>query len=99
MYTDIEKRRACQRASFKRRQRASKLACFNLLGNKCVRCGNDDKRVLNVDHVNGGGTQHRRKLGGNYFKKFAEEIRAGGRAYQLLCCNCNRIKRVERNEN
>jgi hypothetical protein len=29
---------------------------------KCDTCGADDLRVLNMDHVNGGGTAHRKSL-------------------------------------
>ena len=65
-------------------------------GSKCGNCGLADPRVLQIDHVNGGGTQEHEKLrnSGVYRRalKYPEN-------YQLLCANCNWIKRSERNEN
>ncbi len=62
-------------------------------GNKCNCCGIKTKEFLSIDHVNGGGRKHLRKLGGgsslilfiirnNYPKDF-----------QILCYNCNFAKR------
>ena len=71
-----------------------------LLGSKCSKCGFTDWRALQVDHVNGGGLKQRDKLGGNYYMylQMLIEIKAGSKDYQLLCANCNWIKRYERNE-
>lgn len=65
------------------------------LGGKCARCGFNDQRALQIDHVNGlvgqireGRTvTWRRVLSGSY-----------NGVYQLLCANCNWIKRAERGE-
>jgi len=66
---------------------------MELLGNKCCRCGFDDWRALEIDHVNGGGNQTRRKgTDAAYYRKILEEIKSGSREYQLLCSNCNKIK-------
>ena len=69
------------------------------LGGKCVRCGFDDVRALQIDHIKAGGA---REIGGlssiAYFKKvIASHLRHEGK-YQLLCANCNWIKRYENNE-
>lgn len=69
------------------------------LGNKCVRCGNTDPRVLQIDHVNGGGTSQRRTPSWNVYaelRKILDTI--PGKIYQLLCANCNLIKKAERGE-
>jgi len=65
------------------------------LGGKCVRCGFSDERVLQIDHVNNNGAQHRRKKPSAYayYKGILENIDSG--EYQLLCPNCNRIKYYE----
>ncbi len=73
-----------------------KLEVFELLGNKCKGCGVSDWRVLQIDHINGGGT--REKKIGNYWTFFRKEILSGSKKYQLLCANCNWIKKYENNE-
>jgi hypothetical protein len=73
------------------------------LGGKCVRCGFTDPRALQIDHVRGDGWQEprvgtqRRKGGGGapYYRRVVADTT--GR-YQLLCANCNWIKRVENKE-
>jgi hypothetical protein len=70
---------------------------------KCVRCGITDVRVLQIDHINGGGSKERRNrrnrsgtLHYNVILKLTEdEARA---KYQILCANCNWIKRFEQHE-
>lgn len=67
------------------------------LGGKCAWCGFDDWRALQVDHINGGGTTERRKR--NSTRAYLEDIANGNSAkYQLLCANCNQIKRYEAGE-
>ena len=66
---------------------------MDVLGGKCSECGNDDKRVLQIDHVNGGGRQHR-LFGSGGAEKIVRQIINGttDRDYQLLCCNCHQLK-------
>jgi hypothetical protein len=73
---------------------------FALLGNKCAHCGFSDPRALQVDHTNGGGTKER-NLSRNqnaYYKKILTSVEKGEGKYQLLCANCNWIKRHTHNE-
>lgn len=69
------------------------------MGGKCVRCNFSDFRALQIDHVNGDGASERRKMnfscGAN--KNFILDGFRNGR-YQLLCANCQWIKRHENNE-
>lgn len=78
----------------------SRLAVLAVLGNKCVHCGFTDWRALQIDHVRGGGMAETRKWKGNrsHFKRVIRHVKRGGKRYQLLCANCNWIKRYERNE-
>ena len=72
---------------------------MELLGGiKCARCGFDDYRALHIDHVNGGGNREKLMLGQASFplRFIREEIERYGRdKYQVLCANCNWIKRHE----
>ena len=71
---------------------------FNLLGNKCKKCNNEDPRVLQIDHVFGGGNRETEKNYYRYHKRVLKEIKEGSNKYQLLCANCNCIKRYENRE-
>jgi len=73
---------------------------LSLLGSKCIRCGFSDIRALQIDHVHGGGTKERKNYGSMpLYRKILKEIKAGSKDYQLLCANCNWIKKYENKEN
>jgi hypothetical protein len=73
-------------------------------GGMCAHCGYcHDWRALQVDHRHGGGNKDPRTKGGNtnlwafrnWVRANLEEAR---RIYQVLCANCNWIKRYENGE-
>lgn len=71
----------------------------DLLGNKCNRCGEKNKKILNIDHVKGNGGNDRRVFGGNYvqyYRKIIQSTLNKKNEYQLLCCNCNQIEALEK---
>lgn len=68
------------------------------LGGQCVKCGFIDTRALQIDHVEGNGVQHIRAVPWRQRYIHILELMPGT-VYQLLCANCNWIKRSERNEN
>lgn len=75
---------------------------FRKIGTQiCVRCGFSDKRALQFDHINSDGAEHRRALasGTAYYAALdamdANEFR---QQLQVLCANCNTIKREELEE-
>lgn len=73
----------------------------HLLGDKCKHCGITDTRVLQIDHINGGGYREMRDKGwssGNVLPYLKHILSVGGQGYQLLCANCNWIKRYEQKE-
>lgn len=79
-----EKGRAWYRAEYAR-LRAEVVAGY---GSACKCCLETEPRFLAIDHVEGGGRQERKKLGGSAF--FGAIIRASFPAeYRLLCHNCN----------
>src|SRR5689334_24398966 len=64
------------------------------LGGMCVRCSYSDFRALQIDHVHGGGHRERQqKKGTSYFYHVLKNLKSG--RYQVLCANCNVIKRLE----
>jgi hypothetical protein len=67
-------------------------------GGKCVRCGFADWRALQIDHVKGGGSKERKSSTNNH-QLYKGMLKAPPGTYQLLCANCNQIKRYEENEN
>lgn len=73
---------------------------IDMMGGKCIKCGFDDLRVLEIDHINGGGNVERRniKSPSKYYEVIKQSILKGENKYQLLCANCNKIKRYENNE-
>lgn len=71
------------------------------LGVRCKKCGFDDIRALQIDHVNNDGFKERgaEKGVGNPYKIILGKIGEGSKNYQVLCANCNWIKRLEYIEN
>ena len=54
----------------------------------CDCCGDDHLEFLCIDHVNGGGTKHRRSIGHHDFYRYlVKENYPDG--YRVLCHNCN----------
>lgn len=75
-----------------------RIALIEFMGGACVQCGFSDFRALQIDHINGGGRNDRRLYGTRYWKIVKESIIKGEKKYQLLCANCNFIKRYTHNE-
>jgi hypothetical protein len=77
-----------------------KLATFALFGSVCCKCGFSDHRALQLDHIHGAGSEDRRasyRAGTALYRAIlrSEKDRS---LFQLLCANCNWIKRVENDE-
>ena len=77
--------------------KAKRAEVLAVLGGKCNRCGFSDFRALQVDHVHGGGRIE--LLSGissyTYMKRVLSDTTG---KYQLLCANCNWIKKYENSE-
>ena len=61
-------------------------------GGQCVLCGETEPVFLTIDHINGGGNQHRRSVGRNFGSGgFIRWLRRQGwpEGYRTLCFNCN----------
>jgi hypothetical protein len=82
-----------------------KAEIFTLLGGQCANPFGQHKepytdiRALQIDHVNGNGKKDiGSKCRTTYYRKVLEQIKNGSKDYQLLCANCNWIKRITNNE-
>ena len=65
----------------------------------CVICGESRLACLSIDHINGGGSQHRRELkkrSQGFYRWLRNENYPEG--YQTLCMNCQFIKKIENEE-
>jgi len=95
-----KKNRIATRIYLREYARKARLRAITKLGGKCVRCGFSDHRALQFDHINGDGyadkTKDGRRLSGIALLKKILADKAG--KYQLLCANCNWIKRWENEE-
>lgn len=58
-----------------------------------------DIRILTIDHINGGGAKHRKQLGNSASRFYRWLIKHNyPEGYQVLCMNCEWIKRYENKE-
>lgn len=61
----------------------------------CAKCGFSDVRALSIDHILGGGNQHRLEenvAAGTHFYQWLRK-QDYPKGYQVLCMNCQFIKR------
>jgi len=75
--------------------RKAQKRAFDVLGSACVNCGQADVRCLQIDHKLGGGCKERKQLDA---AAIAVKARKNPDQYQILCANCNWIKRVKNKE-
>ena len=73
-----------------------KARAHEILGGKCARCGFADGRALQIDHIKPIGNKRRRGM--STVQLLRDVIKGEASNLQLLCANCNWIKRFENNE-
>jgi hypothetical protein len=77
-----EKRKLCRRQA--------KMDCLSHYGKVCACCGESRPEFLVIDHINGGGNQHRKENGisgsSMYFWLRKRNFPIG---FRVLCDNCN----------
>ena len=71
-------------------------AVIAYLGGKCCQCGYSDPRALQIDHIDGGGNKDRSKR--SWYKRYGDILSGADGGFQLLCANCNWIKRHDKGE-
>lgn len=78
------------------RDKTRRLALLTISKNlECKKCGFNDLRALQIDHINGGGNKDRKKFNVHQFNLF---VMSNPELFQILCANCNNIKRNEKKE-
>ena len=66
---------------------------ISLLGGKCAMCGFSDIRALQIDHIKSVGNKAPRGV-----PVYREIVKGKTENRQVLCANCNWIKRYENKE-
>jgi hypothetical protein len=86
-YTPANKEKI--RTKARERNRRCRRETIEAYGGKCACCGEPTFEFLALDHVNGGGTQHRRELGN--VQKLYRWLKLNNYpdTFRLLCHNCN----------
>lgn len=56
-------------------------------GNSCYCCKEDRLLFLTIDHINGGGNEHREEIGSNIYPWLIKNGYPSG--FQVACHNCN----------
>jgi len=100
-YRDTTEYRRDQAISKRKKIAAMKLEVFTHYGNKCAHCGFSDIRALQMDHIDGNGMKDRKENGmGCSHMRYSKVLkdRTLLEKFQLLCANCNWIKRAENKE-
>lgn len=83
---------ACAFDDRKKRYRVNrKLAVIDAYGGKCCLCGETISEFLVIDHINGGGKQHRKEMhdAGTDIYVVLRSLDYPQKDYRLLCFNCN----------
>ena len=92
-----------RRANRKLKERLCKIYGFKCCSKKCRWVNEDgskgcsDIRILQLDHKLGGGVKSRKGISSlQYYRRAIEQH--DKKKYQMLCPNCNWIKRMENKE-
>jgi hypothetical protein len=103
-----EERYLYQKNYNKLKARNLRASILTMLGSKCCKCGFSDIRALQIDHLNGDGAEERKKLSNRgknngvhplvFYPIVIKSLLNNENKYQLLCANCNWIKRIENKE-
>ena len=106
-YAKTPKGKQNQKDWINKYHRNLRIKIIQLLGGKCANPYNlnhgdfiADRRCLQIDHINGNGRKERITFPSTsaYQNYILKQIKAGSKDYQLLCANCNWIKRVMNKE-
>ena len=71
---------------------------FAFFGASCVSCGFQDRRALELDHINGREPGEKRLVLSQKLRLVRSDPDLARTKFQVLCANCNMIKRAEKQE-
>lgn len=97
-----QRRRELALKSYNKRALEIKIELIQILGGpKCSRCGfNTDIRALEFDHIQGHGNEDRQAYGVSspmaLRRIYVGNPKLAKQKLQILCANCNKIKKYER---
>jgi len=91
-----QKNRAVMDARMEQWRHYKRLEFIDVLGGKCVSCGESNPVVLDFDHIHNDGAEHRRSTGRLEIIRFFSKHGVDKSRFQLLCKNCNWIKEYKR---
>jgi hypothetical protein len=74
---------------FRRRTRLDVLEHYGGSPPSCACCGETIRQFLTLDHINGGGNNHRREMGGATELYLWLKRRGYPEGFRVLCFNCN----------
>lgn len=82
------------KARVRARGREIKQIVISNLGGKCACCGETEPRFLTVEHIGGGGNQHRKQYYNSSYAVYRAIILEGypRDKYEVLCWNCNMVQ-------
>lgn len=91
----------CEQCAIKNKKRTKtryhklRMAAIEAYGGyRCKCCGEIEQAFLSIDHINGGGTQHRKQVGkGAAFYRWLEK-NSYPPEFQVLCMNCQFGRRI-----
>lgn len=66
---------------------------LRMYGTECECCRESTKEFLSIDHIGGGGGEHRKKLYGTKFYNWLLSVGIPRAGFRVLCHNCNFVIR------
>ena len=83
----------CSRIKVNAIKKKDRIRVIEFLGNRCKKCGFANALALQIDHINGGGRKDRARYKNDPSNFYRAVLKDKKNKYQLLCANCNQIKR------
>ncbi len=68
-------------------EKKRRMQCIEHYGGRCECCGEVRYEFLAIDHINGGGEKHRKKIGNKIARWLLRNNFPSG--FRILCHNCN----------
>ena len=84
----------CGKKEKKQRRADLKLEIISAYGGKCACCKCNTIEFLTIDHIDGTGAEHRKKIDANIFYYWLKKNNYPQDNFQLLCFNCNCAKGI-----